>query len=321
MNVLVTGGSGFIGTNLVSDLLAAGHVVSICDKNPSERHPRLCTAGDVRDRAALTAALKGIDTVYHLAAEHRDDVRPISLYYDVNVGGAENLVYAAEQNGVRRIVFTSSVAIYGLNVGTPDEQSPGQPFNDYGKSKYESEKVLKAWAEKDASRCLVIVRLVVIFGEKNRGNVYNLLNQIANGRFLMVGNGNNRKSMAYVLNTTRFLVNLLGANPGVHVYNYADKPDLTVRELVQTAFHTLGKGKKAFFRVPYPLGLLAGYIFDLLAGITGKTFPISSIRIKKFAADTTVSAQRVKALGFTAPYSLTEGLQRMIKSEFLKGDH
>ena len=318
MKILVTGGSGFIGTNLVSDLLNSGHTVSIYDKVKSEAYPDLCVVADVRDREKLSIALQGIEAIYHLAAEHRDDVRPISLYYDVNVGGAENLVYAAEKQNIKKIIFTSTVALYGLNAGIPDEESPIRPFNDYSKSKNQSEEVFNKWVKGDDSTCLVIVRPVVIFGEKNRGNVYELLSQIALGKFIMVGNGKNEKSMGYVLNLSGFLTNILESVPGRYVYNYADKPDMSTEQLVRTALRALGKEPEIKFRIPYMIGLFGGYAYDLLSRITGKTYPISSIRIIKFVADTKVSAKRLQETGFTAPYSLTEGLERMIASEFLQ---
>ncbi len=167
MKILVTGGSGFIGTNLVRDLLKQGHDVSVYDKRKSQSHPEPSIVADVRDGKHLAKAMKGIDVVYHLAAEHRDDVRPFSLYYDVNVGGAKNVVYAAKAGNVKKIIFTSSVAVYGLNSGTPDEESPIKPFNDYSKSKVQSERIFNEWADTDDSRCLVTVRPVVIFGEEN----------------------------------------------------------------------------------------------------------------------------------------------------------
>jgi nucleoside-diphosphate-sugar epimerase len=318
MKILVTGGSGFIGTNLVTDLLDVGHTVSIYDKTKSKTYPDLCIVADVRDRKKLTEAGRGIDVVYHLAAEHRDDVRPFSLYYDVNVGGAENLAHAAEQNNVKKIIFTSSVAIYGLNAGAPNEESPIKPFNYYSRSKYQSEKVFNEWARGDNSRCLVIVRPVVIFGENNRGNVYELLSQIASSKFVMVGNGKNEKSMGYVLNLSGFLTKILESGPGGHVYNYADKPDMTMEELVGIASEALGNGPEIKWKIPYSIGLLGGYAFDILARITGKTYPISSIRIKKFVSDTKVAADRLRETGFVAPYSLAEGLERMIASEFLQ---
>ena len=152
MNILVTGGSGFIGTNLVTDLLKEGHNVTIYDKLKSETYPDLCIVADVRDKEKLTRSMHDIDAVYHLAAEHRDDVQPTSLYYEVNVGGAENIVYALKKNNVNRLIFTSTVAVYGLNSGTPNEDSPVKPFNDYGKSKYEAETIFNKWADSDHNK-------------------------------------------------------------------------------------------------------------------------------------------------------------------------
>ena len=103
MNILVTGGSGFIGTNLVADLLKEGHNVTIYDELISDTYPDLCIMGDVRDREKLTRSMYGVGAVYHLAAEHRDDVQPTSLYYEVNVGGAENTVYALKKNDINRV--------------------------------------------------------------------------------------------------------------------------------------------------------------------------------------------------------------------------
>ena len=319
MKILITGGSGFIGTNLVSDLLKQGHKVLIYDKQQSETYPDLCRVADVRDKETLSSSMEGVEVVYHLAAEHRDDVSPASLYYEVNVNGAHNLVYAMGKNGVDRLIFTSTVALYGLNSGEPNEDSPIKPFNDYGKSKYQAEIVFNKWFEEDHKRSLIIVRPTVIFGERNRGNVFNLLNQIASGKFMMVGNGKNKKSMGYVLNLTHFMTGLLGSFPGKQVYNYSDKPDLDMEELVKITQETLGVRRMNNIRVPYAIGLLGGYAFDGLAKLTGKTYPISSIRIKKFCANTKISAEKVKKIGFAPPYSLSDGLRRMILSEFPKG--
>jgi len=317
MNILITGGSGFIGTILTKDLLKEGHKVTIYDKQKSETFPDLCIVGDVRDKEKLTRSMRGVDAVYHLAAEHRDDVRPVSLYHEVNVGGAENMVYALDKNGVNRLIFTSTVAVYGLNSGEPREDSPVRPFNDYSKSKYKAELVFDKWVSTGDTKCLVIVRPTAIFGEKNRGNIYNLLTQIAAERFVMVGNGKNKKSMGYVLNLSQFLITLLENTPGRHLYNYADKPDFNMEEFVRFVLNTLGKRSDLNFRIPYIVGLWGGYTFDFLAKVTEKTYPISSIRIKKFSANTIINANKLKKTGFVAPYALTEGLGRMIKSEFL----
>jgi nucleoside-diphosphate-sugar epimerase len=317
MNILVTGGSGFIGTNLVTDLLKEEHRVTIYDKQKSETYPDLCIVADVRDKEKLTESLRGIDVVYHLAAEHRDDVQPVSLYYEVNVGGAENIVYALKKNNVKRLIFTSTVAVYGLNAGEPHEGSAIRPFNDYGKSKSEAETVFNKWADSDHANCLITVRPTVIFGENNRGNVYNLLHQLSSGKFIMVGKGVNRKSMGYVLNLTDFLITILKSLPGKFVYNFADKPDLSMNELVETFYNTVGGNNRVNYKIPYPIGLMGGYCFDLLAKATGKTYPINSIRIKKFCANTVINTDKLQKTDFVPSYTLAEGLSRMIESEFL----
>lgn len=317
--IVVTGGSGFIGTRLVTDLLAEGHAVYIFDKVLSEKYPSICTVADVRDREALAKALEGIDVVYHLAAEHRDDVRPISLYYDVNVRGAENLVAACEANRVPQMVFTSSVAIYGLKAGEPTEESPADPFNDYSRSKFQAEGVFRQWFLRDPARSLVMVRPVAIFGEKNRGNIYNLLHQIHSGRFMMVGDGSNRKSIGYVGNIAKFLTFVRSCTDGCHIFNYADKPDLTTQELVDIAlkaFNGARNRQRPLLRIPYLAGLMGGYAFDIISRLSGRTLPISSIRIKKFTAQTTVSSEKMRRAGFVPAFSLTQALQRTIASEF-----
>jgi nucleoside-diphosphate-sugar epimerase len=234
------------------------------------------------------------------------------------VGGAKNLVHAMEKYDINRLIFTSTAAVYGINTEVPDENSRIQPFNDYGRSKHKSESVFSKWVKANDRKSLVIVRPTVIFGEKNRGNVYNLLEQIALNRFIMVGKGKNRKSMGYVYNLTEFLKNLLDFGPGEFIYNYADKPDLSTDDLLKITRNALGNNPRINFRIPYFIGLLGGYAFDCLARITGKAYPISSIRIKKFCADTRISAEKAKETGFIAPYSLTDGLKRMISSEFLQ---
>ena len=314
MRILVTGGSGFIGTRLIEQLLEGGHDVTIFDKKPSSAYPGLVRIGDVRDKHALARAAIGHDSVYHLAAVHADNVRPISLYDEVNVGGAKNLVTAVEKAGIANIAFTSSVAVYPLNAGEPDEKSTIAPFNPYGESKYQAERVLNRWAGTDRQRSLVILRPCVVFGEDNRGNVYNLLSQIYSGRFISIGSGTNKKSMAYVGNLVKFMETCLGMGAGTHVFNYADKPDLTTRELVRIACDAFGRNST--IRIPYGIGLLGGYFLDRVSDVTGKTFPVSVIRIRKFCADTTVSTECIKNTGFRAPCTLEEALRRTIEAEF-----
>jgi nucleoside-diphosphate-sugar epimerase len=160
------------------------------------------------------------------------------------------------------------------------------------------------------------VRPTVIFGEKNRGNVYNFLHHLSTGKFIKVGKGINRKSMGYVLNLCSFLNTLLKLPPGQFVFNYADKPDLSMKELINIFYNTVGKYHRINFKIPYVIGVMGGYGYDMLAKVTGKTYPFSSIRIKKFCTDTVINADKLQETGFVPSYTLVEGLSRMIKSEF-----
>ncbi|UCZ56523.1 hypothetical protein LGV61_12455 [Desulfurispirillum indicum] len=149
--------------------------------------------------------------------------------------------------------------------------------------------------------------------------MYNLLRQIASGKFVMIGDGKNHKSMAYVENVAAFLEHCLGFSSGVHVYNYIDKPDFDMNTLVGIVREKLGKGAGVGPRLPYGIGLAAGYVFDLAARVTGRTFPVSSIRVKKFCATTQFDTSLGKT-GFIPPVALSEGLQRTVSHEFLE-DH
>lgn len=319
MNITLIGASGFVGTRLLGLLIENSWDFKLrnIDKNQSHFFPKLTEIGDVRDVEVLKEKLHDTDVVVLLAAEHRDDVTPVSLYYDVNVGGMRNVLQAMEYNGVKRIVFTSSVAVYGLNKQNPNEEHPTDPFNHYGKSKWEAEQVLQEWYKSHSDWNINILRPTVIFGERNRGNVYNLLKQISSGKFLMVGKGNNKKSMAYVGNIVAFIKFLItNKTEGYNVYNYIDKPDFTMNDLVDLISKVLNKHIPST-HFPYWLGMFGGKCFDLLAWVTGKKLSISSVRVKKFCATTEFDATKAHSSGFKAPYSLSEGLSRTLKFEFV----
>ncbi|HDG1680122.1 TPA: NAD-dependent epimerase/dehydratase family protein [Kluyvera ascorbata] len=315
--VCFVGASGFVGTRLIELVKGDFHLKNV-DKQQSHFFPELTVQGDVRDLNSMETELAGFDTVVLLAAEHRDDVSPTSLYYDVNVQGTRNVLAAMNKNGVKNIIFASSVAVYGLNKVNPDESHPEDPFNHYGKSKWQAEEVLREWYnEEPDARSLTIIRPTVIFGERNRGNVYNLLKQIAGGKFAMVGSGTNYKSMAYVGNIVEFIkYKLLNVEKGYEVYNYVDKPDLNMNQLVAEVEKSLDK-KIPSVHLPYAAGMLGGFCFDLLSKVTGKKYAISSVRVKKFCATTQFDATKVHSSGFTAPYTLSEGLDRTLKYEFV----
>lgn len=315
--IVVLGGSGFIGTRLVSRLMELGHQVRIGDLNPSAAFPDLHSVCDVRDAASLRKILTGAGAIINLAAEHRDDVRPISRYHETNVVGARQVCLAAREADIQTICFTSSAAVYGFQPFPVKEEGPFEPFNPYGKTKLLAEGVYRTWAEEDPTRTLVVIRPTVVFGEGNRGNVFNLLRQIASGRFMMVGPGTNRKSMAYVENVADVLIYSRTLGSGTHIFNYVDTPDMNMNELVALVNRSLGHpASKSGWRIPLAFAIAGGHVLDSLARVSGRTFPISAIRIRKFSETTRFDADLIRSLGFLPRFSLEDGLTRTIQVEF-----
>lgn len=319
MNITMIGASGFVGTRLIDLLKQSPDKYSLknIDLLPSHFFNDITEIGDVREQNQMDEKLKSADVVVLLAAQHRDDVSPTSLYYDTNVGGMKVTLNAMEKNGIKRLIFFSSVAIYGLNKKNPNEEHPADPFNHYGKSKWQAEEVLQEWYKKHPDWNIDIVRPTVIFGERNRGNVYNLLKQISSGKFLRVGKGENVKSMAYVGNIVAFVKFMIEkVTTGYNVFNYIDKPDTNMNDLVALVEKVLNKHIPST-HFPYWMGMLGGYCFDILAKITGKKFTVSSVRVKKFCAVTQFDSTKAMTSGFVPPYTLQEGLARTLEFEFV----
>ena len=319
LNIDVVGGSGFIGTRLCDRFKSNTNITfKIIDKVLSNSHPNQSAIGDIRNPNDLLQHLTEESVLINLAAEHRDDVSPTSLYDEVNVNGAKNICFAARKKNIQTIIFTSTVAVYGFAPIDTDELGIISPFNDYGRTKYLAENVFREWYDEDReNRKLVIIRPTVVFGERNRGNVYNLLNQIASGKFVMIGDGLNRKSMAYVENVCAFIEFTVGFKAGIYTYNFIDKPDFTMNELVGNVRNILGTSNKRLIRLPYKLGYIIGKMFDILALLLRKKLTISSIRVKKFCSNSVFNTS-ISSTGFISPVSIEDALKKTVTYDFLE---
>lgn len=317
MRVLITGGSGFVGRRVARLLLSAGHEVRNLDVRPAAGAAGTDLVGDIGSLEVCRAAVRDVDVVCHLAALYRDDVRPRSLYYEVNVEGTRNIVRAITESGVSHLVFASSFSVYGLEDAGRSEDGALDPVNDYGRSKLQAEAILREWHAAAPGRCLQVLRPCVIFGEGGRGNVWTLVNQIASGRFVMIGVGANRKSMAYVGNIAEFIRRLIERRQAgsLELYNYADKPDMTMREIVDTAAATLNR---RVARVPLPgaTAMSLGYAGDLIGAMTRRVLTVNSERVRKFLADTSLPTGRLEASGFVRPFELRTALIETIRFDF-----
>jgi len=136
---------------------------------------------------------------------------------------------------------------------------------------------------------------------------------------VMIGDGQNKKSLAYVENVAAFIEYSLSFKPGIHIYNYIDKPDFTMNSLVGRVNKILGRSEKINFRLPYFIGLSIGKFFDFVAFISRKKLAISSIRVKKFCVNSVYESAITKT-GFIPPVSLLEAIESTIKYEFIE-DH
>ena len=316
--ITVIGGSGFIGTYFCEQL-ANNHIpFEIIDLRSSQRFPEKSKFGDIRDIESLRQTITG-DVIVHLAALHSDNVRDPQDYQRTNVDGTANIAQVCAEKNIRKIIFTSTVAVYGFAEADADETAPINPFNNYGHTKFAAEEILRSWQEK-GNRALIILRPTAVFGEGNRGNVYNLFKQIALGRFVMIGKGHNQKSIAYIGNFVAFLYQCLATKQDYALYNYVDTPNLDMNTLVRQVNYQLFGQEGGELRLPYWLGMVLGYLADFWSKLSRRKLLISSIRIKKFCSTSTFATSKSELDGFVQPYELEDGIKRTIHQEFINPD-
>ena len=313
--ITVVGGSGFVGTNLCRELSLKQKNFEIIDLRMSTQFTEQCKIGDVRDIDSLRSTITG-EIVIVLAAVHRDDVRDKLEYHRTNVEGAENIIKVCKEKGIKQIIFTSTVAVYGFADPQINEDGEIKPFNEYGRSKFHAEERFRAWRVETDSK-LIIIRPTVIFGEGNRGNVYNLFKQIASGKFLMIGKGKNKKSVAYIGNVVAFLEGCILTKKKYGLYNYVDTPDFTMNDLVSLVQFKLFSKKNSNLMLPYWFGMFLGYVFDAIIKISGKSLPVSSIRVKKFVSSSEFKSSKSDLDDFVPPFSLETGINRTLQCEFI----
>lgn len=311
-DVLITGGSGFIGSHF-HNALPHERLLNLDLQRPSFSHKSQWIEGDIRKAKDVEFALQqgGIKRIISLAAKHHDFGIGHDEYFDTNEGGTEVICQAATKYEIKEIVFYSSVAVYGSTDQMSTEELEPRPDTPYGASKLAGEKVLIRWASEDETRKVIIIRPTLVFGSNNRANMYNLIKQVDSGLYFHIGKADNIKSIAYVENLVRatlFLADKIGA--GVHIFNYADEPQLTSRQIGEIIAKTLGK--KIWLTLPRSLALAFGLPFDLAIKLTGKNLAISTARIKKLNTQTLHASKRITETGFTPIFSTEQGIVKMV---------
>lgn len=318
--VLVTGAAGCIGTPLVKSLVAAGYQVRALVRD------RLATPhlqaipgieiveGDITDPARVESLVAGVGQIFHLAAcVHAPAETPEEQFFRVNVEGTRHLATAAVRHRVEVFVHFSTVAVYGESEELLDEDSPVAPVTAYGRSKLAAEELVRATFCTTPVRA-TILRLPVVYGPRDRGNVTRMIEAIRRRRFLIIGDGRNEKSMVAVGNVVA-AAQLVAATAACRdrTYIVTDARSPTQKEIAATIATLLGRPPH-FFHLPRLPALALGAAADILESLMGRPMPISRDRVRKLAQHTRYSSARIaRELGYHPRLTLREGLREMIE--------
>jgi len=259
LKVLVTGGAGFIGSNLVDELAKDNHVV-ILDNFSSGRKENIAhhdgrdnvevLTGDVRDKGLLYAVTKGIDVVYHLAVQClRVSIDDPETNHEVNATGSLNLCMAARDNAVKRFVYVSSSEVYGTAITAPmDELHPREPTTVYGASKLAGEKYALAYHRTYGMDAMVVIPFNT-YGPREHfegahGEVIPkfVLRALNDAPPVIFGDGSQTRDFTYVTDTVRGIImaSECDAMTGQAV-NIARGEEVSIRELAYKIYTKLGK--------------------------------------------------------------------------------
>jgi nucleoside-diphosphate-sugar epimerase len=241
---LVTGGSGYFGCLLVSKLLEAGHRVRVFDLNDAEDRPASVefVRGDVRDPAAVASACRGAHVVHHNVA-----LVPLAkdkaAFWAVNEGGTRNLLQASLDAGVRKVVNTSSSAVFGVPERNPvTETMAPTPLEDYGRAKLAGEHLCAEFAERGLD--VSVIRPRTIMGHGRLGIMQMLFEWVRLGRNIPVlGGGNNVYQFVHADDLADACIRA-AARPGPRTYNVGAERFGTMRETLEGLLRHAGTGSR-----------------------------------------------------------------------------
>lgn len=256
MKVFVTGGAGFIGSWIGKVLLREGHEVTAFDNLTtgfSDQVPvgvRL-VEGDIRNKEDLLRSLPGHEAVIHLAAKSivPQSVKNPQETFDVNLGGGQNILEAMRETGVKRIVYSSSAAVYGTPTKVPiEEDDPKWPISPYGASKLAFEQMLSAY-HTNYGFDVVMFRYFNPFGPGERHDpethaIPNFIKATLYGKPIpLYWKGEQERDFFYVEDIAE--AHVMGLNKsGFHYYNLGSGTSTKVSDIVKMVFEITGKETK-----------------------------------------------------------------------------
>ena len=314
--ILVTGGTGFIGTHLLEMLVARGESVRALVRIRMPRGSRVrrelpagveTVYGDLESGAGLAEALSGADVVIHLAGVTKA-LRPQD-YYDGNVRATEQLAHAMTGQGMRLVHVSSLAAIGPATPGAPlAEDAEPHPLTHYGKSKLAAERVVRRLAP-DA----VIVRPPVVYGPRDT-DVFQLLKSISRGLVLEIAGGERWFSAIYVKDLVKGLLAAARAPRAAgRTYFLAHPEPVSWRQLGASAARIMARTPRVV-TVPFVVARAVGACAEFRARLCGKPGIVSRDKIAeaRCMSWTCDTARAADELGFVAPTSLDEGLEQTL---------
>jgi nucleoside-diphosphate-sugar epimerase len=329
-NVLITGATGALGPCVVEAFHREGfHIRTFSlDAPQDEDFPDDVEVqiGDVTNASVVAAAMRDIDIVVHLAALlHIVDPSPElhERYQRVNVQGTANIVEAALQAGVERVVLFSTIAVYGRAAGEQllDESTLPQPETMYARSKFDAERIVLAAKRADGKPLGVVLRMAAIYGSRVKGNYRRLVRSLARKRFVPVSHGTNRRTLIYDRDAAQAAV-LAAQHPdaGGRVFNVSDGGYHTLREIIGAICAALGRNPPRGSLPVGPVRMAAGILEDT-ARIVGFRSPVTRATVDKYTEDIAVDSRKIQCeLGFVPRYGLVDGWNQAVEEMRKRGD-
>jgi nucleoside-diphosphate-sugar epimerase len=319
--VLVTGGTGALGPGLVRGLTDAGFSVRVFARDlpaPGALPESVeLLIGDLADREVLRKGVEGVKLVFHLAALlHIPNPTPElhAEYWRVNVEGTRSVVEESLAAGVERLVYFSTISLYGPTVGPcADEDSSPHPISLYAKTKLAGEDVVRAARNPRTGEPLgVVLRMAPIYGPRMKGNYPRLVKALSGPLFIPVGKGDNRRTLVYEEDAVRAAV-LAGQHPRAlgQVYNVTDGEIHLLRDIIAVICQAIGRRPPRFFLPTQPARWLARGA-DGMVGLLGYSLNLTET-IDKFVEDAAVRGERIQQeLQFRPLYGLQQGWRQAV---------
>lgn len=335
MKILVTGGTGFIGSHLVEKLLNEGHKVKVLVRESEsngikfqnkdaraflkELDAEICY-GDLTDKDSLLKAVNNVDAVFHLAAIARPMEIPDKTYFIINEQGTKNLLESCKNKKLKKIVIMSSVSAVGPthDENPVNEKSVCKPIDIYGWSKLAAEKAGFEYIQK-YKLPIVFLRPPMVFGPRDF-EMLRWFKFISKRFFPIKGNKEGLMEFLYVENLIEACLLALTKGKTGEIYHITNEKHYTVDEIVSAIAKAEGI-KVLPIKFPKFSFIIAGYAMEFFAKLFGfhPLFKHDTVEwmTKKFWYSDCSKAK--KELGYTAKISLDEGVKKTVEYYKLKG--